>query len=97
MARNAETKGMMQGPHSYAGDTWGIFWELFEFCTATQKANPPFCWQFFLKDFLKNGKKMRKKKGQCRGYGHMQETPSEYFWNCLYFAQPLKRQPPSCW
>jgi len=23
----------------------------------------------------------------------MQGTSGEYFWNCLYFAQPLKRQP----
>src|SRR5882762_7547622 len=36
---------------------------------------------------------MRKRKGKCRGYSHMQGTSGEYFWNCLYFAQPLKRQP----
>ena len=59
------------------------------------KRQPPLSTSEFLsKIFFLNGEKMRKRKGQCRGHTHMRGTPGEYFWNCLNFAQPLKRQPP---
>jgi len=69
---------------------WGIFFELVVFYTATQGN---LLLAIFSKRIFLNGEKMRKRNGQCRGYSHMQGTTGEYFWNCWYFAQPLKRQP----
>jgi|SRR5882762_1081576 len=82
---------MMQGAWPHAGDARGIFLELFGFGTATQKA-PSAC--DFFERFFKKWRKNAETKGSCRGYSHMQGTPGEYFQNCLYFVQPLKRQPP---
>jgi len=78
----------MQGAWPHAGDARGIFLELFGFGTATQKA-PSAC--DFFERFFKKWRKNAETKGSCRGYSHMQGTPGEYFQNCLYFAQPLKR------
>ena len=60
--KNAKSKGTMQGARPHAGDAWGIFLELFEFCTATEKATPPSAGDIFLKHFFfKYGKNVEKK------------------------------------
>jgi|SRR5882762_4950353 len=76
----------MQGtPGEYFWNCWYL---------AQPLKSTPLLLVIFVKDLFLNGEKMRKRKGQCRGYSHMRGTPGEYFWKFLYVAQPLKRQPP---